>query len=260
MTSQTTSTQTMQDPDTTVEYTIELGTLDRSDGSAHFTHRPSFTTVLASANGPIAVSQRDEKLGEAHLEVRLQPLRGAGSVKERDTERIVTDTLRSILLLHLHPRTLLQVTAQVVTDASSQIDSRGSYTASVRESGQQQQQGRRIRYQVMAAAINACAVALADSGFPMRGLVTAAAWRTGTVDDRGSDTMEEDDQAEVITDYLVAYSYPDRKLVTLESSGRIDETSLLKTLAHGAELCDAVHEVVRASLQHKVESIDGWQD
>lgn len=249
MISTTVGTQTMQDEHS--DYAIELGVLGRSDGSSRFTSRDTHAIVLASANGPLAVSLRDEQLGAASFEVRVQPLRGVGSVKDRDLERIVSDTLRPALLLQLHPRTLLQLTAQIAGDRSALTDSRGQHAST------QPRDARRIRYETMAAVINASTVALADSGFPMRGLVAAAAFRMdGGMQDASDDNDGEEARE---TDYLVAYTYPEHKLVTFDCSGKVDAARLPETIAHGKALCDGVYAVMQAALRSKIDHVDGWR-
>ncbi|KAL1297216.1 hypothetical protein AAFC00_004782 [Neodothiora populina] len=93
--------------------TAQLSQLHRADGSA--TYSSGGYTVIAAVNGPIEVQRRDELPEEAAIEVNVRPASGVGSPKERHLESIVLSTLRHIILTHNHPRTLIQVTLQVIS-------------------------------------------------------------------------------------------------------------------------------------------------
>lgn len=88
--------------------------LIRADGSATFTS--SLYTILAAVNGPVEVQRRDELPEEAAIEVNIRPSSGVGGPRERWMESVIASLLRSLLLVHMHPRTLVQVTLQVVKE------------------------------------------------------------------------------------------------------------------------------------------------
>ena len=94
----------------------ELAThpLVRADGSATFSS--NLFTVLAAANGPVEVQRRDELPEEAAIEVNIRPSSGLGGPREKWLESIIASLLRSVLLVHMHPRTLIQVTLQVTKE------------------------------------------------------------------------------------------------------------------------------------------------
>ena len=98
---------------------VAFGTLERADGSA--TYSSNGYKVICGVNGPVEVQRRDELPEEATLEVNICPASGVAGVRERHLESIVHSTLRHIVLTKAHPRTLIQVTLQVV---SSQGDER----------------------------------------------------------------------------------------------------------------------------------------
>ncbi|KAF2104433.1 hypothetical protein NA57DRAFT_70638 [Rhizodiscina lignyota] len=89
-----------------------LSHLNRADGSA--TYSSNGYTVVGAVNGPIEVQRRDELPEEAAIEVNIRPAVGVGSTKERYLESILQSTLRRIILTHTFPRTLIQLTLQVV--------------------------------------------------------------------------------------------------------------------------------------------------
>jgi hypothetical protein len=101
-------------PKTTMVPQITTSTLNRADGSATYTD--SLFSVLAAVNGPVEVSRRDELPEESTIEVNIRPGSGVGGPRERWLETVLHSLMRSIVLVHLHPRTLVQVTLQVVRE------------------------------------------------------------------------------------------------------------------------------------------------
>lgn len=88
--------------------------LARADGSTAFSSE--LYTVIAGVNGPVEVQRRDELPEEAAIEVNLRPASGVGGPRERWLESILQSVLKSILLVHLHPRTLIQITLQITKE------------------------------------------------------------------------------------------------------------------------------------------------
>lgn len=122
-----------------------LSELNRADGSAQYS--ANGYTVVGAVNGPIEVQRRDELPEEATIEVNIRPDIGVGSAfkirsscvglltqdvgtKERHLESILHSTLKRIILTHSFPRTLIQLTLQVV-QAPQRYDSR--FVSSVRD-------------------------------------------------------------------------------------------------------------------------------
>ena len=112
---------------------VTLPPLSRADGSASFTSNGY--SVIAAVNGPIEVQRRDELPEEAAIDVAIRPAAGVGGkdrccsnynsssilliyvigVRERHLESILQSTLRHVMLVSAHPRTLIQVTLQIVS-------------------------------------------------------------------------------------------------------------------------------------------------
>ncbi|KAH7377803.1 hypothetical protein BKA66DRAFT_467254 [Pyrenochaeta sp. MPI-SDFR-AT-0127] len=90
---------------------VTLTHLNRADGSATYTHNGY--SIIGAVNGPIEVQRRDEQPEEATIEVNVRPAFGVGSPKERHLETLLYNTLRSVILTRLIPRTLVQITLQV---------------------------------------------------------------------------------------------------------------------------------------------------
>ncbi|CAD0109112.1 unnamed protein product [Aureobasidium uvarum] len=87
----------------------DVSILHRADGSARYS--AAGYTVVAAVNGPIEVTRRDELPQHAALEVNVRPAVGVG---KRHLESLIHSTLRDIVLTHMHPRTLIQLTLQIV--------------------------------------------------------------------------------------------------------------------------------------------------
>ena len=112
---------------------VTLSPLHRADGSATFTSNGY--SVVAAVNGPIEVQRRDELPEEAAIDVAIRPAAGVGGkdrcysdhepssmlliyvtgVRERHLESILQSTLRHVILVSAHPRTLIQVTLQIIS-------------------------------------------------------------------------------------------------------------------------------------------------
>ncbi|KAF2088031.1 hypothetical protein K490DRAFT_65311 [Saccharata proteae CBS 121410] len=92
---------------------VSLADLHRADGSATYEHNGY--SVICAVNGPIEVGRRDELPEEAAIEVNVRPASGVGSPKERELEATIHSTLRHCILVRQFPRTLVQVTLQVLS-------------------------------------------------------------------------------------------------------------------------------------------------
>ena len=149
-----------------------LHPLHRADGSA--THTTPHLTILAAVNGPVEVSRRDELPDASFIEVNVRPASGVGGPRERWLESVVASTLRAVVLTHLHPRTLVQVTLQVVKDVDAEAG------------GVKLRKGIKDVV-VIPSLVNAAFAALVDSGLPLERTVVAG---LGTVGNEGEIAVE----------------------------------------------------------------------
>lgn len=108
-----------------------LSPLHRADGSATYTKNGY--SVIAAVNGPIEMQRRDEIPEEAAVDVAVRPAVGVGGkcqlivsskklyakshlgLREKRLESIIQNTLRHVILVSAHPRSLIQFTLQIVT-------------------------------------------------------------------------------------------------------------------------------------------------
>ncbi|KAI9283344.1 ribosomal protein S5 domain 2-type protein [Sporodiniella umbellata] len=125
-------------------FSAEQNVLSRADGSARF--ELGTTAVICSVNGPMEVQLRDEKLDEATIEIVCRPAKGNPCTKERLLEHTLRTTFAPIVLGGMMPRTLIQITTQILKDDGS----------------------------ALAASINAISLALMDAGVPLKYLAAAA--------------------------------------------------------------------------------------
>ncbi|KAK6355942.1 exosome non-catalytic core subunit rrp46 [Orbilia javanica] len=93
---------------------ISLNPLPQSDGSCQYTCPTSRTTILTSVNGPLEVRPKDELPNHATIEVIVKPGIGVAGVRETRLSSLIHSTLKSLILTNHHPRTLIQVVAQIV--------------------------------------------------------------------------------------------------------------------------------------------------
>nr|OQO23653.1 hypothetical protein B0A51_11338 [Rachicladosporium sp. CCFEE 5018] len=132
---------------------ITTSPLQRADGSATFTS--NLYSILAGVNGPVEVQRRDELPEEAYIEVNIRPGSGVGTPRERHLESIVALVLRSVILVHLHPRMLIQVTLQVLQEPSEKLMKGKGEVA------------------LLPSLLNAAFLALVDGGIPLETTMSA---------------------------------------------------------------------------------------
>jgi exosome complex component RRP46 len=94
------------------EPVAELGHLPKADGSATFSY--CGYTVTSVVNGPIEIQRRDENPFEAVVDVNVRPAAGVGGTAERQLEEIIQAALRQLIPVKDFPRTLIQVTLQIL--------------------------------------------------------------------------------------------------------------------------------------------------
>ncbi|KAI3432889.1 hypothetical protein D9Q98_010471 [Chlorella vulgaris] len=122
----------------------ERGLLSRADGSAQWTQ--GGTSCLASVAGPTqAPTSAKEDAERATLEVVFKPRAGLVGSTEKQYEALIRRSCEAVILAALHPRTLIQVVVQVVSDDGG----------------------------VLACALNAACAALVDAAVPLRTLCAA---------------------------------------------------------------------------------------
>lgn len=122
------------------ELAAEVGLLNRADGSASLSHGQDFfvflfcppassyfsfllwldqTAVLVAVYGPREVSSRKEVLGKCVLDVTFRPRSGLVTNRDTERERMLQSVLEQIVMTALHPRSIVSVVVQVLSDDGS---------------------------------------------------------------------------------------------------------------------------------------------
>ncbi|KAF6221305.1 hypothetical protein HO133_002160 [Letharia lupina] len=137
---------------------ITLSPLYRADGSAKYSK--AGYSVIAAVNGPIEVQRRDELPEEAAVDIAVRPAAGVGGLRERHLESIIQNTLRRVILVSAHPRSLIQFTLQIVTSPED-----GSVTGNLPQAAS--------NLPVLPALLQASILALISTSIPLSMTLTA---------------------------------------------------------------------------------------
>ncbi|GAA5992160.1 hypothetical protein JCM10908_001796 [Rhodotorula pacifica] len=183
---------------------LSQGLLSRADGSAQFSF--GNVAVLGSVTGPAEVRIRDELVDRATLEINVRPLRGQGGPGIKAIEATLTSLLTPLILLHLYPRALLQLTLQTVSSPSTAFSIPTS-TDPLLNAGKGKgkaipppPRGVAIAASERAATINAAMMALVDAGVQCRGMLVAVAVAFLPSRTNASQTADEAEEEEMILD------------------------------------------------------------
>ena len=75
--------------------------------------------MLVGVYGPREVPSRKETLGKGTIECMIRPRSGMPSSRDREWERMLGGILEQCVLSALHPRSLISVVVQVLSDDGS---------------------------------------------------------------------------------------------------------------------------------------------
>jgi exosome complex component RRP46 len=153
---------------------IQTRILDNHDGSSIF----SFGNVkaLATVSGPSEVRIRDELTDRSTLDIHYTPLQGIPGIAALAFSTALVDTFSHVLLLHLHPRSLVQINLQTYSSPPMYI------SQPLIRKDQKLKQPRispphpdaAISVALQAAHVNAISVACLDAGIHMQSIVVAS--------------------------------------------------------------------------------------
>ena len=174
--------------------------LERADGSTVFSDR--LYTAIAAVNGPVEVQRRDELPEEAAIEVNLRPLSGVGGPRERWLESVLQPLFKSILLVHMHPRTLIQVTLQITKEPGIKLRRSDADIS------------------IIPTLINAAFAALVDGALPLATTVSAVLVAVDSKAQIKADP-EEKDLAQCVSIHAMAFNTNSDQLLE-QSSGSFD--------------------------------------
>lgn len=211
---------------------IECGILKRADGSASIRHGNNY--IIVSVFGPRELHPKHLMLPDRALlrcEYRLAsfsvPERKSPAPRRREHElsKIIKEALQPVLFLERYPRTTIDIYVQVLNaDGGTRC-----------------------------ASIAAAAVALADAGIPMKGLVSsvAAGKAGGKVILDLSDIEDKDGEG----DLPVAISMHDEKITLLQCDGNFTFDEVKEAIEMATTACKTIHEIQRDALTRKYAKI-----
>lgn len=221
-------------PDELRPVTIEASVLHRADGSAYLEWGGN--KVLAAVYGPReAVPRHTQDPNRAVVKCRYNM--AAFSVDDRkrpgpdrrsqEISKVISEALENVVLVEEFPRASVDVSIEIL----------------------EAEAGTRC------AGLTAAAVALADAGIPMRGLVSAcAAGKAGdtVVLDLGK---AEDNFGQA--DLPVALNHQTGEIVLLQMDGHLSQPEFDQALEYALDGCRKVHELQKAALYRKYSPMGG---
>ncbi|GAA5831990.1 hypothetical protein JCM11251_002775 [Rhodosporidiobolus azoricus] len=250
---------------------LSQGSLSRADGSALFSF--GNVSVLASITGPAEVRLRDELVDRATLEINVRPLRGLGGPQTRSVEATLRQLLAPLILLHLYPRSLLQLSVQTISAPSTTFNKAFSTDptfspgdVSGKGKGKERPRGVGAGAAEKAARINAAMMALVDAGVQCRGMLVAVAIALipSSTDEEDDEVLLDPTQAEedeATSTHVFAFSFgrgvgeTEGTCVGVESVGLFSEDQLFDA----EDLVQTAAQTVLAFLRKSVETKYGAQ-
>jgi len=210
----------------------KVGVIKRAVGSAMF--KSGNTIALAAVYGPRSMFPKflqDPERGVLRCHYNMMPfstgerVRPGGSRRSKELSMVIEKALSTVVDLAEFPNAVVDVFIEF-----PQTDS-----------------GTRC------AGICAAAMALADAGIPMRGLVSSVA--VGKVGDKlvVDLTKEEEDFEEGAVDIATAFVPVEDKFTLLQLDGEISPQELKKCLALAKDACVAINDLQKQALKAKYE-------
>ncbi|KAK7718248.1 exosome non-catalytic core subunit rrp46 [Botryosphaeria dothidea] len=236
-----------------------LSDLSRADGSATFSYNGY--SVLGAVNGPLEVQRRDELPEEAAIEVNVRPASGVGSPKERHLETLIHNTLRHVILVRNHPRTLIQVTLQVL---------------SVPEGDSADDRSRSSILIILPSLLQASVLALVSASIPLSTTLSSTLLAVSSVNSTILTTPSVKDLASASSVHVFAFT-PKGELLVAESEGKFGLDTWDKLHDTAAQICCAakaedgnmdvdgaegtnLHEVLKDAVKQKIEKDQAWKE
>lgn len=219
-------------PDQLRKIIIEAGVLKQADGSCYLEWGGN--KVMAAVYGPRECHPRhDQDPTKARVRVRYNMAAFSVSDRKRpgpdrrsqEISKISSEALEHVVLANLYPKNAIDVFIEIL----------------------EAEAGTRC------AGVTAAAVALADAGIPMRGMVTAVA--AGKVDGKVCLDLsrEEDNFGE--TDFPMAYVANTKEIVLLQQDGHFTPAEIDEALALTQKAADEIYELQKSALLRKYQQM-----
>ena len=207
---------------------IEVGILDKADGSAYLEHGRN--KILAAVYGPreahpkhIALSDRAVVRCRYHMapfstDERKSP---APSRREHELSKVIRESLEPAIMSEYFPRSTIDIFIEVLqADAGTRC-----------------------------AGITAAALALADAGIPMRELVSACA--AGKIDGKVVLDLSDVEDKKGDADLPVALMPKSNVVTLLQMDGSLTEEEFARALEISTDACRKIYEMQREALRQK---------
>jgi exosome complex component RRP41 len=208
---------------------IEIGVLSRADGSCYLEWGRN--KILVGVYGPREAHPRRMQRPDSAV-IRYRYNMAAFSVEDRarpghsrrsiEISKVSRDALEPVIMSELYPKAAIDIFVEVL-----QADA-GTRTA----------------------AINASAVALADAGIPMRGLVTSCAF--GKVDGQVVLDLNKDEDNYGDADFPVAMTQ-DGEITLVQMDGHLTQDEIKRGLELVKKGCSQIFALQQAVLRTKFE-------
>lgn len=219
-------------PDQLRPIKIEAGVLKQADGSAYLEWGGN--KVLAAVYGPRECHPRhDQDPTKARVRVRYNMAAFSVSDRKRpgpdrrshEISKISSEALEHVVLAHLYPKNAIDVFVEIL----------------------EAEAGTRC------AGVTAAAVALADAGIPMRGMVTSVA--AGKVDDVVCLDLSREEDNFGQTDFPIAIVPKTGEIVLLQQDGHFTPEEMDQALEYTLAAAQEIYELQKAALLRKYESL-----
>ena len=207
---------------------IEVGILDKADGSAYLEHGRN--KILAAVYGPreahpkhIALSDRAVVRCRYHMapfstDERKSP---APSRREHELSKVIRESLEPAIMSEYFPRSTIDIFIEVLqADAGTRC-----------------------------AGITAAALALADAGIPMRELVSACA--AGKIDGKVVLDLSDVEDKKGDADLPVALMPKSNVVTLLQRDGSLTEEEFVQAMEISTGACRKIYEMQREALRQK---------
>lgn len=226
-----------REPDEVRETSMEVGVLDEADGSAIV--ETGNTRVVASVFGPQELHPKHlQESDRAVIKMRynMAPfsvddrMRPGPNRRAKEIGLVAKRSLQPAVELEEFPKAGIDISMEVVeSDGGTRV-----------------------------TGINAAALALADAGIPMKGLVSACA--AGVVDDTAVLDVDGKEDKEGNADIPVAVINGGDDITLLQMDGDIDREMLDDCITLAREGCNQLYEQQREALLEKLEEIRGGEN
>jgi exosome complex component RRP41 len=211
---------------------IEVGILDKADGSAYVEHGRN--KILAAVYGPreahpkhITLADRAVVRCRYHMapfstDERKSP---APSRRELELSKVIRESLEPAIMSEYYPRSTIDIFIEVLqADAGTRC-----------------------------AGITAAALALADAGIPMRELVAACA--AGKIAGKVVLDLSDVEDKKGEADLPVAFMPKSNVVSLLQMDGSLTQEEFVQALELSTNACKKIHEMQQQALREKYHII-----